>query len=102
MELAGWRRSTPRASGLRKALQSGKSVVTANKLLIAEHGTRLQGTGSRGREAAARIRRIGCWRDPGNHRNSGRGLAGDRLFKIAGVLNGTCNFILTKMGGDRR
>jgi homoserine dehydrogenase len=25
------------------------------------------------------------------------GLAGDRLFKIAGVLNGTCNFILTKM-----
>ena len=29
------------------------------------------------------------------------GLAGDRLFKIAGILNGTCNFILTKMEIDR-
>ena len=28
------------------------------------------------------------------------GLAGDRLYKIAGIVNGTCNFILTKMEKD--
>ena len=27
------------------------------------------------------------------------GLAGDRLFRIAGILNGTCNYILTRMDG---
>ena len=30
------------------------------------------------------------------------GLAGDRLYKIAGILNGTCNYILTKMEATAR
>jgi homoserine dehydrogenase len=70
-------------------------VVTANKQLIAESGPELievaRETGRRlefGASVAGGIPAIMGIQE---------GLAGDRLFRIAGVLNGTCNFILTKM-----
>jgi homoserine dehydrogenase len=80
---------------VRKALDAGKSVVTANKKLIAYHGVELE------RLAAAK----------GGHLKYGaavaggipvipgleQGLAGDRIERIEGILNGTCNFILSKM-----
>jgi homoserine dehydrogenase len=93
VELAGG--VQPAGEWIEKALQSGKSVVTANKLLIAEHGTRLQDLA---REAGKRLE-YGASVAGGIPAIIGiqEGLAGDRLFKIAGVLNGTCNFILTKM-----
>jgi homoserine dehydrogenase len=93
VELAGG--LDPAGSWVRRALEAGKSVVTANKKLIAFHGVELE------RLAAAR----------GGHLKYGaavaggipvipgleQGLAGDRIESMQGILNGTCNFILSKM-----
>jgi homoserine dehydrogenase len=93
VELAGG--LNPAGDWVRQAIESGKSVVTANKKLIAFHGVELE------RLAAAK----------GGHLKYGaavaggipvipgleQGLAGDRIARIQGILNGTCNFILSKM-----
>lgn len=85
----------PAGDWVRRALRAGKSVVTANKLLISESGSELldlaRKMGRRlefGASVAGGIPAIVGIQE---------GLAGDRLHKIAGILNGTCNFILTKM-----
>jgi homoserine dehydrogenase len=85
----------PADDWIRKALHGGKSVVTANKQLIAESGPELV---ELARESGRRLE-YGASVAGGIPAIMGiqEGLAGDRLFKIAGVLNGTCNFILTKM-----
>jgi homoserine dehydrogenase len=85
----------PAGEWIRKALRSGKSVVTANKLLIADSGPALL---ELAREKGKRLE-FGASVAGGIPAIIGiqEGLAGDRLYKIAGVLNGTCNFILTKM-----
>ena len=87
----------PAGEWVRKALRSGKSVVTANKLLISEHGPELADLARKmgrrlefGASVAGGIPAIIGIQD---------GLAGDRLYRISGILNGTCNFILTKMEG---
>ncbi len=85
----------PAGAWVRRALESGKSVVTANKKLIAYHGVNLE------RLAAAQGGHIkygaavagGIPVIPGLE----QGLAGDRIERIEGILNGTCNFILSKM-----
>jgi homoserine dehydrogenase len=81
-----------------RALLSGKSVVTANKQLVAQHGSELRVLASRQRRAflfegavAGGVPVIRGLQD---------GLAGDRLVRIAGILNGTCNFVLTRMEDD--
>jgi homoserine dehydrogenase len=93
VELAGG--LDPAGSWVRRALASGKGVVTANKKLIAFHGIDLE------RLAAAK----------GGHLKYGaavaggipvipgleQGLVGDRIERIQGILNGTCNFILSSM-----
>lgn len=85
----------PAGTLIRRALRAGKSVVTANKLLIAESGPELVEL------AAASGQRIefGASVAGGIPAIMGieQGLAGDRLFQIQGILNGTCNFILTQM-----
>src|SRR5229473_1179279 len=85
----------PAGDWIRKALRAGKSVVTANKLLIAHSGPELL---ELARESGKRIE-FGASVAGGIPAIIGiqGGLAGDQLYKIAGVLNGTCNFILTKM-----
>ncbi len=85
----------PAGDWIRKALRSGKSVVTANKQLIAESMAEMQ---KLARESGKRLE-FGASVAGGIPAIIGiqEGLAGDRLSKIAGVLNGTCNFILTKM-----
>jgi homoserine dehydrogenase len=82
------------------ALGRGCHVVTANKALIAHHGTalaRLAETGglSLGFEAAVAggIPVIKALRE---------GLAGNAIREIHGILNGTCNYILTKMRATGR
>jgi homoserine dehydrogenase len=77
------------------ALSAGRHVVTANKALIAHHGTALarmaDATGvSLGYEAAVAggIPIIKSIRE---------GLAGNRFTRVQGILNGTCNYILTEM-----
>jgi homoserine dehydrogenase len=93
VELAGG--LDPAGGWVRKALKAGKSVVTANKKLIAYHGAELErlaaaGSGhlKYGAAVAGGIPVI-----PGLE----QGLAGDRIERIEGILNGTCNFILSKM-----
>jgi homoserine dehydrogenase len=85
----------PAGDWIDRALRSGKSVVTANKQLICRRGAELMKTA---REARRRLE-FGASVAGGIPAINGiqDGLAGDQLFKIAGILNGTCNFILTKM-----
>jgi homoserine dehydrogenase len=85
----------PALSAIETALKSGKSVVTANKALIAKHGLRLAQVaekhgGALNFEAAvgAAIPIIKTLRE---------GLAATGVNRIYGILNGTCNYILTRM-----
>ncbi len=85
----------PAGDWVRRALVAGKSVVTANKQLIAHQGAELLDL----------ARQQGCQLAFGASVAGGvpvvsglqEGLAGDRLFKVAGILNGTCNYILSKI-----
>jgi len=93
VELAGG--VTPAGEWVRAALGSGKSVVTANKKLIAFHGLELEKLAAAngahllyGAAVAGGVPVI-----PGIE----HGLSGDRVERIEGILNGTCNFILSKM-----
>ena len=85
----------PALSAIEAALAAGKSVVTANKALIARHGLRLaklaeQHGGALNYEAAvgAAIPIVKTLRE---------GLAGTEIKRVYGILNGTCNYILTRM-----
>ena len=84
---------------VRRALESGKSVVTANKQLIARHGPELlQLAASKGVQlefgasVAGGVPVLPALR---------AGLSGDRLHGIAGILNGTCNYILSRIESAR-
>jgi len=97
VELIGGR--SPAEDWIRQALRAGKSVVTANKQVIAHAGPALVEEAARsGRhlrfEAAVAggvpvVRAIE------------QGLAGDSLTRVAGILNGTCNYILSRMERER-
>ncbi len=89
----------PTEDWVRRALQSGKSVVTANKQLIARCGPELIALARQknqqiefGASVAGGVPVIS-----GLH----EGLAGDELFKICGILNGTCNYILSQIETNR-
>ena len=88
----------PAYEWVRGALLAGKSVVTANKQLMAHHGTELLDLArAQGREVrfeasvAGGIPVLRALQD---------GLAGDRLVEVRGILNGTCNYILSRMQAD--
>src|SRR5438270_1004154 len=85
----------PAGEWIRRALKSGKSVVTANKQLIARHGTELIHLA---RENGQQIA-FGASVAGGVPVISGlqEGLAGDELIELRGVMNGTCNYILTRI-----
>ncbi len=77
------------------ALNAGKPVVTANKALLAVHGAELAALAeSKGvplafeAAVAGGIPAIKALRE---------GLAANRISRVAGILNGTCNYILTVM-----
>ncbi len=85
----------PSEDWIRRALAAGKSVVTANKQLIARSGPELIALARQmnqqiefGASVAGGVPVIS-----GLH----EGLAGDDLFKIRGILNGTCNYILSQI-----
>jgi homoserine dehydrogenase len=85
----------PTEDWIRRALQSGKSVVTANKQLIAHCGVELVSLARQMKQKIA----FGASVAGGVPVISGlhEGLAGDELFKIRGILNGTCNYILSQI-----
>lgn len=82
---------------VKKALANGKAVVTANKALLAYHRYELQDIASLspiGFEAsvAGGIPIIKALRE---------GLSANHINSIKGIMNGTCNFILTKMMNEK-
>jgi homoserine dehydrogenase len=85
----------PAGGCVRKALRAGKSVVTANKQLIARHGTELVRLARENNQHLA----FGASVAGGVPVISGlqEGLAADELVQLCGILNGTCNYILTRI-----
>lgn len=82
-----------------KALSQGKHVVTANKALLAEQGDFLF------READRYSRKIGfeasvCGGIP-IIKSFKEGLVSNNISQILGIVNGTCNYILTKMSEEK-
>ena len=85
----------PAYEWVRAALLSGKSVVTANKQLIAHYGAVLTEL-ARARGQQLRFEASVAGGIP-VLRALQEGLAGDRLVEVRGVLNGTCAYILSRM-----
>jgi homoserine dehydrogenase len=92
--------SGPAKDAVEAAIAAGKHVITANKALLAHHGAAL----ARAAEAkgvalnfeaavAGGIPAIKVLRE---------GLAGNAPKRVFGIMNGTCNYILTKMGTEGR
>ena len=85
----------PAADWVRDALRAGKSVVTANKQVVARDGWRLLTLASRqGRQLRFEAAVGGAMPVV---RAIGDGLAGDRLTRIDAILNGTTNAVLSTM-----
>ncbi len=85
----------PARSLVEASLRAGRHVVTANKALLALHGAELAGAAEAGgavlafeAAVAGGIPVIKAVRE---------GLAGNRIRRVTGILNGTCNYILTQM-----
>ena len=90
----------PAKGAVEAAIAAGKDVVTANKALIAHHGTALasaaeaQGVALNFEAAVAGgIPIVKAMRE---------GLAGNRFSRVYGILNGTCNYILSAMRDSGR
>ena len=90
----------PAKSAVETALRHGKHVITANKALLAHHGAALARLAEEKGVAlnfeasvAGGIPIVKTIREA---------LAGNRLGRLFGILNGTCNYILTKMGNEGR
>ena len=77
---------------------AGKSVVTANKQLMAHHGTELLDL-ARARGLEVRFEASVAGGIP-VLRALQEGLAGDRLVEVRGILNGTCDYILSRMQSE--
>jgi len=77
------------------ALRLGKPVVTANKALISEHGEELFEAAQQ-HNATLYYEASVCGGIP-IIKALREGLVGNRINRIYGILNGTCNYILTRM-----
>ena len=98
VELMGGERD-PAKSSVEAALSIGRSVVTANKALLARHGVALAHLAEKTKAAlcfeaavAGGIPIVKTLRD---------GLGSSRISRVYGILNGTCNYILTRMHQER-
>lgn len=88
----------PAYEWVRGALKGGKSVVTANKQLMAHYGTELIDL-ARAQKREIRFEASVAGGIP-VLRALQEGLAGDRLVEVRGILNGTCNYILSRMQAE--
>ena len=89
----------PAKAAVEAALTAGKSVVTANKALLARHGVALAALAEKNHVAlnfegavGGAIPIVKTLRE---------GLAGSSFARIYGILNGTCNYILTQMEREK-
>ena len=85
----------PAKAATEAAIAAGKDVVTANKAMLAHHGQAL----ALAAEAAGRVIRFEAAVAGGIPviKVLTEGLAGNEITRIMGVMNGTCNYILTRM-----
>lgn len=90
----------PAKSLILEAIKNGKSVITANKALLATHGHELFNAADAAKvdlyyeaAVAGAIPIIRSMRES---------LAGDQITRVMGIVNGTTNYILTKMHEDNR
>jgi homoserine dehydrogenase len=96
VELIGGSDGTAKAA-VEAALGHGKPVVTANKALIAEHGRELARLAeSKGAPLLFEAAVMGGAPAVKMLREA---MVGDEVAAVAGILNGTCNYILTEMEG---
>jgi len=89
----------PAKSAVEAALASGKAVVTANKALLAKHGVALARTAEK-QKVALNFEAAVCAAVPAI-KTLREGLAGNRINRVYGILNGTCNYMLTRMEREK-
>ncbi|GAN63021.1 homoserine dehydrogenase [Acetobacter indonesiensis NRIC 0313] len=94
VELIGGAEGQARAL-VEAALAAGKPVVTANKALLAIHGPALAKVSAE--KSAPLLFEAAVAGGIPAIKTVREGLAADRLLRIGGILNGTCNYILTVM-----
>jgi homoserine dehydrogenase len=85
----------PAKAAIETALRAGKSVVTANKALLAKHGVALAALAEK-HQAAINFEAAVGGAIP-IVKTLREGLAGNSLDRVYGILNGTCNYILSRM-----
>lgn len=88
----------PAKDATEAALAAGKDVVTANKAMLAHHGQAL----AEAAETAGHVIRFEAAVAGGIPviKALTEGLAGNEITRVTGVMNGTCNYILTRMEAD--
>ena len=84
----------------RTALGGGRALVTANKAMLAHHGLELAGLAEE-RGAALKFEAAVAGGIP-VIKGLREGAAANALSRVSGILNGTCNFILSKMESEGR
>ena len=85
----------PARTRILRALKSGKSVVSGNKALLAKHGVELQAAADKsGAQLSYEAAVAGAIPILRPLRDS---LAGDRVTRVLGIMNGTTNYILDQM-----
>ncbi len=89
----------PAKSAVSAALHAGKSVVTANKALLARHGVKLAAIAEKNRVALNFEAAVGGAIPI--VKTVREGLAGNSLSRVYGILNGTCNYILSRMEQEK-
>ncbi len=89
----------PAKRAVETALASGKPVVTANKAMLAAHGQKLAAVAER-HQVALNFEASVCAGIP-IVKTLREGLGGNSFTRIYGILNGTCNYILSRMEQER-
>ena len=85
----------PARTRILRALEAGKSVVSGNKALLAKHGVELQAAADKsGAQLSYEAAVAGAIPILRPLRDS---LAGDRVTRVLGIMNGTTNYILDQM-----
>lgn len=84
----------------RATLSGGRGLVTANKAMLAHHGLELAGL-AEARGAALRFEAAVAGGVP-VVKGLREGAAANEIARVTGILNGTCNFILSKMEAEGR
>lgn len=88
----------PAKDATEAALNAGKDVVTANKAMLAHHGQTLAEL-AEAKNVSLRYEAAVAGGIP-VIKSLMEGLAGNRITRVMGVMNGTCNYILTRMDED--